>query len=219
MTWARSLAFQIRYWWQRNHQQIQGQANQVIFATHSYLPRLQQVKMTMIGNHNTIVVEAGARLSQTQFLVQGCHNRIIIGADCTITDTCLWIEADHAQITLGQHTTIAQANIGVADNQAKITIGADCMLSHGIEIRCGDSHAVMDHTTGQRLNQAQYVTLESHVWLGMHTRVLKNVTIGHDAVIAAGAIVTRSLPSHCLAAGIPAQVKRENVTWHRDKNF
>lgn len=216
--WVRTLGFQARYWMHHNRQHITGNHNQISFETHSYLPSLQQVKFEIEGDHNTIVIAAGARLSQTRFLIQGSHNRIVIGADCTINQSCLWIQDDRAHIQIGEKTTISGANIGIADPDGCITIGADCMLSHGIEIRCGDSHAVLDRSTGQRLNQAHYVTIEPHVWLGMHVRVLKDLTIGTHSVVAAGAIVTKSIEPYCLAAGIPAQVRRENITWSRDKN-
>lgn len=196
-----------------NQQRITGNHNQISFETHSYLPSLQQVKFEIEGDHNTIVIAAGARLSQTQFLIQGSHNRIVIGSDCTINQSCLWIQDDRAQIHVGEKTTIAAAHIGVADPDGCITIGADCMLSHGIEIRCGDSHVVLDLTTGQRLNQAHYVTIKPHVWLGMHMRMLKDLAIGTHSVVAAGAIVTKSISSHSLAAGIPIQARRENITW------
>ena len=54
------------------------------------------------------------------------------------------------------------------------------------------------------------VTLENCVWCPKAI-IMPNVTIGHDTVVGAGAIVTKSLPSGCLAVGIPAKVIKENV--------
>ncbi len=213
----RALTFKLRYRLRHNRQRIVGEHNQLLFKTQSHLPMLQQVKIEVQGSHNTIVIESGAQLRQTQLQIQGSHNHIVIGADCTINESCLWIQDDRGQIRIGRNTTIAGANIGVADPEARISIGEDCMFAHGIEIRCGDSHAVLDRRSGQRLNQAHSVTIESHVWLGMHVRVLKDLIIGHDSVVAAGAIVTKSLPPHSLAAGIPAQVRRGEITWSREK--
>lgn len=39
--------------------------------------------------------------------------------------------------------------------------------------------------------------------------VLQGVTVGEDAVVAAGAIVTRDVPPRTLVAGVPAHVIRE----------
>ena len=43
--------------------------------------------------------------------------------------------------------------------------------------------------------------------------ILKGVTIGDGAIVAAGAVVTKSIPPACLAAGVPAKVIKENVEW------
>ena len=43
--------------------------------------------------------------------------------------------------------------------------------------------------------------------------ILKGVTIGDGAIIAAGAVVTKDVPAKCVVAGNPAKVVRENVIW------
>jgi len=53
------------------------------------------------------------------------------------------------------------------------------------------------------------VTLEDRVWCP-NAMILPNVTIGHDTVVGAGAVVTESLPSNCLAVGVPAKVIKPN---------
>src|SRR5262249_4183280 len=50
------------------------------------------------------------------------------------------------------------------------------------------------------------VTIGNNVWFGARCMVLKGVTIGDNCVIAAGSIVTKSLPPNSLAAGNPAKV-------------
>jgi acetyltransferase-like isoleucine patch superfamily enzyme len=47
------------------------------------------------------------------------------------------------------------------------------------------------------------------VWLGAGATVLQGVTVGSDAVVAAGAVVTRDVPPRALVAGVPARVLRE----------
>jgi len=43
--------------------------------------------------------------------------------------------------------------------------------------------------------------------------VLKGVTIGDGAIIAAGAVVTKDVPAGCIAAGVPAKVVKEGIRW------
>lgn len=53
------------------------------------------------------------------------------------------------------------------------------------------------------------VEIGSDVWLGAYVIVLPGVTIGEGTVVAAGSVVTRSLPPRVIAAGVPARVLRE----------
>jgi hypothetical protein len=50
------------------------------------------------------------------------------------------------------------------------------------------------------------VVIGENVWVGARSIILKGVTIGDNAVIAAGSVVTRSIPANALAAGNPARV-------------
>lgn len=52
------------------------------------------------------------------------------------------------------------------------------------------------------------VKIGKDVWLGAGVKVLGGVTIGDGCVIAAGAVVTKDLPSYSIAAGVPARVIR-----------
>ena len=46
------------------------------------------------------------------------------------------------------------------------------------------------------------------LWIAAGAMVLQGVTVGDDAVVAAGAIVTRDVPPRTLVAGVPARVIR-----------
>jgi acetyltransferase-like isoleucine patch superfamily enzyme len=52
------------------------------------------------------------------------------------------------------------------------------------------------------------IVLEDRVWLGNRSIVLKGVNIGHDAVVAAGSVVTHDVPPRTVVAGVPARVVR-----------
>ena len=60
---------------------------------------------------------------------------------------------------------------------------------------------------GQRAVTAP-VVIEDHVWIGFRAIVLKGVTVGRGAVVAAGAIVTKDVPPHSLVVGQPARPVR-----------
>jgi acetyltransferase-like isoleucine patch superfamily enzyme len=87
-----------------------------------------------------------------------------------------------------------------------VRIGNDCLIGTHVMVMDCDFHRVEDKswdTTGQP------IVLEDRVWLANRSIVLKGVTIGHDAVVAAGAVVTRDVPPRTVVAGNPARVVRE----------
>jgi acetyltransferase-like isoleucine patch superfamily enzyme len=55
---------------------------------------------------------------------------------------------------------------------------------------------------------AQGVTIEDECWVGAMAAILDGVTVGHNSVVAAGAVVTRDVPPYSLVAGVPARVIR-----------
>ena len=56
------------------------------------------------------------------------------------------------------------------------------------------------------------VVLSGDNWIGANAVVLKGVTVGQGAVIAAGAIVTKDVPAYSIVAGNPAKVIRMRFT-------
>ena len=71
-------------------------------------------------------------------------------------------------------------------------------------ISCGDEECV---------NLSSGIVIGNHVWIGMRAIILKGVTIGDGAVIAAGAVVTHDVPANTMVGGVPAKIIRENIKW------
>lgn len=59
------------------------------------------------------------------------------------------------------------------------------------------------------LEYSKAITIEDNCWLACGVTVCGGVTIGEGSVIGAGSVVTRSIPPHSLAAGVPCRVIRE----------
>lgn len=91
----------------------------------------------------------------------------------------------------------------------RIEIGTDVVISENVTIRDSDNHSLL----GSNKESIQPVKIGSHVWIGLNATILKGVTIGDGAIIAAGAVVTKNVPERCLVAGVPAKVIKENVGW------
>lgn len=91
----------------------------------------------------------------------------------------------------------------------KISMGNDVRISEGVTIRDSDNHTILDG----RHQKSSPISIGDHVWIGLNSTILKGVTIGDGAIIAAGAVVVHDVPPKSIVAGIPARVIRENVEW------
>jgi len=90
-------------------------------------------------------------------------------------------------------------------DQGGITIGDDCLIGHNAVI------ATLQHdiAPSRRSNLIPSpVVIGRNVWLGANVTVLPGVTIGDDAVIGAGSVVTKDVPARTIAVGSPARVVR-----------
>jgi acetyltransferase-like isoleucine patch superfamily enzyme len=92
-----------------------------------------------------------------------------------------------------------------------ITIGENVIIAQDVIIRDSDGHTIYDD--GGVLSGINDIHIEDHVWIGMRVIVLKGVTIGKGSVIAAGAVVTKSIPPYSLAGGVPAKVLKSGISW------
>ena len=86
-----------------------------------------------------------------------------------------------------------------------ITIGRDCLIASGCRFIDHD-HGISrrDRPMKEQLGGEASITLEDDVWLGCNVVVLKGVRIGRGSVVGAGAVVTKSIPSYEIWAGVPA---------------
>ena len=59
--------------------------------------------------------------------------------------------------------------------------------------------------------RARRVVIGHDTWIGHNAQVKPEVTVGHGAVVAAGAVVTKDVPPYMIVAGVPAKPLRERV--------
>ncbi len=127
------------------------------------------------------------------------------------------------------HTIATQAGITrpctmwTSSPGATIRIGNGCGFSGtaicchksvviGDNVRVGSNVTIMDsdqHIDDPRVGPPAEVVIHDDVWLGSGSSILKGVTIGMYSVIALSSVVTRDIPDHSVAAGVPAKVVRD----------
>jgi acetyltransferase-like isoleucine patch superfamily enzyme/coenzyme F420-reducing hydrogenase beta subunit len=92
---------------------------------------------------------------------------------------------------------------------SSVTIGKGCAIARDVIIRDYDAHTI--ERLGVEIKKP--INIGNHVWIGNRAMILKGVTIGDGAIIAAGSIVTKNVPPYSVVVGIPAKVIKENVSW------
>lgn len=97
-----------------------------------------------------------------------------------------------------------------ADEYEGITIEDGVMLGAGVH--CYVNNHRFDDPELPIIDQGYYpsqpVLLKAGCWVGANAIILPGVTIGENAVVGAGSVVTRSVPARSVAVGSPARVIR-----------
>lgn len=105
----------------------------------------------------------------------------------------------------------ARSSIGVrAEILGPVTIGRDVMMGPEVVILTNqhDTRRTDIPMIDQGLTRQAPVTIGDDVWIGYRAILQPGVTIGHGAIIGAGAVVTRDIPPFAVVAGVPAKVLR-----------
>ena len=103
--------------------------------------------------------------------------------------------------------------------KAPLTIGKKVIFGPKPTIITGDHRIdiqgkyIIDITDDEKLPENDLpVTIEDGCWIGANVTILKGVTIGHDSVVAAGSVVTKSCEPYSIIGGVPAKLIRRRFT-------
>ena len=110
------------------------------------------------------------------------------------------------KLTIGDHIFVN--HYAILDCHCEMFIGDSVMI--GPHAYIGDFDHDINGVDGSGMGtvtSGKAVHIGNYVWIGANAVVLKGVTIGDGAVIAAGAVVTKSVPSMGIATGVPAVVR------------
>lgn len=173
---------------------------------------------------NFVTLEQGATLGWRRIVRRpGC--KMTVGSNSMVSAT-ISFDRDNAMVTIGERTFIGASHIVCA---SLVTIGDDVLISWGCTIVDHNSHSlvweereddVINWKNGRKDWQHVKISpvhIGNKAWLGFNSIILKGVTIGEGAIVAAGSVVTKDVPPFTIVAGNPARIVRkllpgENVT-------
>ena len=156
-----------------------------------------------------------------RFLKNKTARALVFGNHVSVYGGCSFSIGANGNCSVGDFTLL---NGALVMAEERIEIGAHCLISWNVGIadsdfhplepaqRLIDSHALApffkDRPPRPRIRTAP-VIISDNVWIGMNAVILKGVTIGENSVVAAGAVVTKSVPANVVVAGNPAVVTKQ----------
>lgn len=142
-------------------------------------------------------------------------NDFSIGDNSIIEDFVV-INNGVGAVLIGNNVGIGLSNVIIGP----VTLGNYVMLAQNIVIS-GLNHGFEDVTIPPRLQKVttKQIIINDNVWVGANSSITAGVTIGKNAIIGAGSVVTRDIPAYCVAVGNPARVIKkynfETSRWER----
>lgn len=194
-------------------------------------------KMERSGLIETVYLLGAAALSRTQSVLKIIGLRLrgyVVYDDVILGRNVQFFQSRKGSVCVMPGTTIGNGvrlkagfsgqihigrNVLIEDYTAifahkKLTVGDNTMISTGCFIT--DFNHKYPHSRHKHLllSEEGYVdkttTIGKHVWIGANACILAGVTIGDDAVIGAGSVVTKSVPAGSVFAGNPARSIKES---------
>lgn len=124
---------------------------------------------------------------------------------CDILSGSRVVVMNGAKMSMGRKSSVNDDDRIICTKS--ISIGDEVTMAPGVTIR--DS---MGHKPGGK-SEIEPVVIGDHVWLTTGVTVLSGVTIGDGSIVAAHAVVDKSIPESSLAAGVPAKKIKGGVYW------
>ncbi len=137
----------------------------------------------------------------------GQDSKLIINGNVNIGRGVSIVILKNACLELG-HNVYINSNTQIV-SQESIKIGDNVKISWDVEICDTDFHRIIREGSVT----ASPIEIGNNILVGRRSMIMKGVKIGDGSVIAAGAIVTRTVPAKCLVAGIPGRVIKQNIQW------
>ncbi len=142
-------------------------------------------------------------------------SEFILGEECIIRGN-LQCQKEGAKMIIGKRVFIGSRTDIVST--CKVSIGDNVLIAHNCYIMDTDGHSmdpnirrndIPNRWKGYKdwsVVKSEEINIGRDVWISPNVTVLKGVSIGEAAVVAANSVVTKSIPAFTFAAGVPAKV-------------
>lgn len=145
-------------------------------------------------------------------------NNFVLGFDSTIEDFAT-INNGVGDVIIGDRTRIGLGCVVIGP----VTVGNDVMFAQNIVVS-GLNHGYQDLSLPPSLQpvDTKPIHIGDEVWIGANSVITAGVNIGKHSVVAAGSVVTKSVPPYSVVAGNPAKVLKQynpqTLQWEKPTN-
>jgi acetyltransferase-like isoleucine patch superfamily enzyme len=135
-------------------------------------------------------------------------HQVFIGANC-IFEPGIFFKYDG--IWKKEASIIIEDEVFVGSNcefniSGKIRLGKKTMIASGCKFIDHDHGMSINEPMNLQVQRIEPIDIGEEVWIGANSIVLKGVTIGRGAVIAAGSVLTRNVGEYEIFGGVPAKL-------------
>lgn len=171
------------------------------------------VNVVDLGRNNVVMIPKNTVSDDLKITFKGNNNKIIVGNGCGFKQTnSIYIQGDNNILKIGNEVIFDQNVSIVLAEGTECLIGNGCRFADGVRIRTSDQHFIYNKE-GIRINNPKGVYIGNNVWLGAYVIIMKGVSVGDGSVIGMDSMVTKDIPSKCIAVGKPAKVIKDNIMW------
>ena len=162
---------------------------------------MRQKSMFIVGMQNEL--PGGALIEVKRGAVLEIQGRVHIRKSTRVT------VGQDARLSIGSGTIIGERSVIAC--KCRMSIGSQCAIGWNNNIMDSDMHYLI--IDGKKRDSTAPVIIGNNVWTGVGVTVLKGLNIGNNSAIAAGSIVTKSVPENTLSVGAPCRVIKTGISW------
>jgi len=171
----------------------------MMIPTYDFRPRLWIrwfVNPIKIKRGKNTIIRFSTRMDILPF------NKFEIGSQSLIEDFST-INNGVGDVKIGNNTIIGLSNVIIGP----VDIGNGVMLAQNIVVSgLNHGYEAIDISPSKQPVSKKKITIEDDVWIGANSIITAGVFIGKHAVIGAGSVVVKDIPSYSIAVGNPAKV-------------
>jgi acetyltransferase-like isoleucine patch superfamily enzyme len=200
----------------------------ILYFNFKVLPFKQAICLPIIISYKTKIISMSGKITlekpsfasvkvgfgETQTTDFKYHRSILnVTGDLIFKGRCKWGIGSKIEIkgkcTIGKEFNMTGNSTIICHKQ--IDFGDKVLISWEVLIMDSDQHNLRNRN-GEIINNPKRIKIDSNVWIGARSTILKGVHIGHDVIIAANSLVSKSyLESNTVIGGNPAKKIKSDV--------